>query len=88
MAQQHTPCVRHRSVKPTLVCQLANKSYYSRCPPGVVRRQDHVSRTENDVFAFNAGEIATAQKPETAGARRVLVRGHDFVDPVETVGHL
>ena len=32
MAQQHTPCVRHRSVKPTLVCQLANKSYYSRCP--------------------------------------------------------
>ena len=36
MAQQHTPCVRHRSVKPTLVCQLANKSYYSRCPGEVI----------------------------------------------------
>ena len=32
MAQQHTPCVRPRSVKPTLVCQLAKKPYYSRCP--------------------------------------------------------
>ena len=59
MAQQHTPCVRHRSVKPTLVCQLANKSYYSRCPwlgHGDERRYDTTFSILPDTESIAAAE--------------------------------
>jgi len=43
--------------------------------PGVDRREHHVARTEGDVLAADAGEIAFAGQAEANGVGRVPVRG-------------
>ena len=74
--------VEHREVDRRLVADRAV------IVPGVVRGQHHVARTEDDVLAVDAGEIALAGQAEADGARRVAVRRHDLVRIVQPVGRV
>ena len=74
--------IEHRKIERLLVADGAV------IVPGVVRRQHHVARPEDDVLAVDAGEIARALEPEANRARRMLVRRHDLVGIVEPIGRV
>ncbi len=72
--------IEHRQVDRRLVADIAV------IVPGVVRGQHHVARTEGDVLAVDAGEVALAGQAEADRARRMLVRRHHLVRIVEAIG--